>query len=187
MLKADAPQCAVATIRPWPAPSPSLSVSHETSCEFLLHWCCKCCSCLVNPLLIHHVSTFMHPSGMQTVRERAFLTELHVFQQWTRASPPAVWLGMKACGRAVPSQITPTSCPGHHRIPVSCPDHTATKTVTITRCPGAGHNWELLCFPSDTSMNPASIRSHLTGASTCSFCLKIYSEDMPMKQTIWWC
>lgn len=44
-----------------------------------------------------------------------------------------------------------------------------------------------LYFPADTSMNPASIRSHITGASTSSFCLKIYSEDMPMKQTIWWC
>lgn len=186
MLKADAPQCAVAAIRPWPALSPSLSIFHKTSWGFLLHWCCKCCTYLVSPLLIHHVSTFMHPTGMQTVRERAFLTEPIVFEQWTRASPPAGWLGMNAPGTGVPSQITPTSCPGYHRIPVSCPDPT-TKTVTITRCPGAGHNWEGLCFPADTSMSPASIRSHLTGASTCSFCSKIYSEDMPMKQTIWWC
>lgn len=155
---------------------------------FLLHWCRKCCTCLVTPLLIYLVSTFTHPTGTQKARERAFLTEPIVFEQWTRVSPPAGWLGMKTpgTGRAAPSRATPTSCPGHHRFPFSHPDHT-TSTVTITRCPGAGCNWEVLHFPADTNRDPTPLRPHLTGASTCSFHLKVYGEDMPTKQTILWC
>lgn len=108
--------------------------AHKSGWGSPLHRCCRCCTCLVTLLPTHHFSTFTHHTGMQKVRERAFLPKTIIFEWWTRMSRCAGWLAIKtpSTGGAGHPQITLASCPGprrgarspgHHRVHFSHLDH----------------------------------------------------------------
>ena len=174
--------------------------THKSGCGFPLHRCHRCCTCLVTPPPTHHFSTLIGPTGMQKVRERAFLPKTIIFESWTRMSPCAGWLAIKTSSTegAVPRQRMLASCsgpqarckqpwPSQGSFPKSWPltGISNIQTVTVTRSPGDGHKWGVLYCPAHTGINPAFIKPHLAGVSIYSFSLKTYSKDMPMKQTIW--